>query len=87
MTSADPVGTDDRRGSGRRPAAADVTVVFDGRPLVGPSENLSREGVFFVAEGSLRVRVKVGDGEWIEGEVVRAQSMGDGKVGVAVKFV
>jgi len=87
MSGTRPVDTDDRRGSGRRPCATDVTVVFDDGPLVGPSENLSREGVFFVARASLRVRVKVGDDEWIEGEVVRVQSMGDGNVGLAVKFV
>lgn len=84
---AKPVAGDDRRGSGRQPCATDVTVEFDGRPLIGPSENLSAAGVFFVAEASLRVRVKVGEGEWIEGEVVRAQSMGEGKIGLAIKFV
>lgn len=81
------MNTDDRRGSGREPCATDVTVVFDGQPLVGPSENLSAEGVFFIAEASLRVRVRVGTGEWIEGQVVRVQTMAAGKVGLAIRFV
>jgi hypothetical protein len=78
---------DERRASDRQDCAGPVAVRFVEAQLVGPGANNSSEGVFFVAQGAVRVQVRLGDGEWREGELVRAQSMGEGKVGLAVRFV
>ena len=76
----------DRRGGERTPTSASVTVHID-QPIVGPGQNLSSDGLFFVTEGAIRVRVAIeGEGER-EGELVRLQSMGGGKLGLAVRFV
>jgi hypothetical protein len=80
--------TVERRGGDRTPYAGDVTVHFAAEPIVGPGRNISREGVFFVAEGSVRVRVTV-DGSDREriGELVRVESMGEGRIGLAIRFL
>ncbi len=76
----------DRRDQARAVHEGDVAVEFVPQTLVGPGQNISDEGVFFVADGALTVRVDVGDGTQREAEIVRVQSMGEGRVGVAVRF-
>lgn len=84
----DRTAQQERRQAERGPLAGRVTVELGGDPIVGPGQNISEEGVFFVAETSLRVRVKIdGQDRWLDGEVVRVQSMGEGRVGMAIKFV
>ena len=76
----------ERRGGDRLPTSAEVAVYID-QPIVGPGQNLSNEGVFFVTEGAIHVRVLVaGEGER-EGELIRLESMGEGKLGLAVRFL
>ena len=68
--------------------AGPVTVCFDELKLIGPGQNISPEGVFFIADTSLRVTVHVeGEDEPRIGELIRVQNMGEGRVGVAVRFV
>lgn len=64
-----------------------VTLEFAAGAIVGPGENISQQGVFFTTHGKLPVTVRVAgvDGD-IEGELVRYESMGDGRVGIAVRF-
>ena len=76
----------DRRIGDREPIDGTVTVQFEEQQVVGPGQNMSEEGVFFIVEAALRVRVRV-DGEWRLAEVIRVQSMGEGKLGMAVRFV
>jgi len=76
----------ERRGGDREPLAGNVVVRFDDIPLIGSGQNISPEGVFFVAEGAVRVRVQMAGGEPVVGEVVRVTSMGDGRTGIAVVF-
>ncbi len=76
----------DRRIGDRAPLDGTVTVQFEEQQVVGPGQNMSEEGVFFIVEAALRVRVQV-DGEWRQAEVIRVQSMGEGKLGMAVRFV
>lgn len=84
----DSIAQEERRRTERGPLAGRVTVEMAPEPIVGPGQNISEEGVFFVAETSLRVRVKIdGEERWLDGEVVRVQSMGEGRVGMAIKFV
>jgi len=78
----------DRRVIERVPMEGSVTVFFDEQQVIGPGQNMSEEGVFFVAEAALRVRVLIdGSDEWRDGEIVRVQSMGEGNLGMAVRFV
>ena len=87
-TTDDPAVRDDRRGDRRGELSGVVTVRFEDQQVVGPGQNMSEEGIFFVADGAVRVAVEVdGDGAWRTGEVVRVQSMGEGKVGIAIRFV
>ena len=77
----------DRRMEDRLPMLGDVTVKFSGKPVVGSGQNISHEGVYFVAEGAVKVQVVLqGRDEPIAGHVVRVAIMGDGKTGIAVVF-
>jgi len=77
----------DNRQEPRTAMTGQVTIAFDAGAIVGPGQNISAQGVFFVAAGSIPVRVSVdGDGTSVPGELVRVESMGDGKVGIAVRF-
>lgn len=79
--------TSERRGQERANLDGTVTVAFSEQEVVGPGQNMSDEGVFFVASASLRVKVLVNEGEaWREGEVIRVQSMGEGRLGMAIRF-
>ena len=87
MDQKDPNCVDDRRFLGREPLEEEVMIRFEQQDIIGPGQNISEDGVFFVAAAALRVRARLrGADPWREGEVVRVQSMGDGKIGFAVKF-
>jgi PilZ domain len=63
-----------------------VTIQFDASLLAGSGQNISAQGVFFTAAAALPVTVLVaGHGE-VKGHLVRVESMGDGRIGVAVRF-
>lgn len=79
--------TYERRDGPRLPMDENVTVTLMTDTIVGPGQNISPHGVFFVAEGSLRVKVQMpGGSEPVEGKLVRVQHMGEGKLGIAVRF-
>jgi hypothetical protein len=64
-----------------------VRVRFETDTLVGSGENIATQGVFFTADGGLRVTVEIeGVAGTMAGELVRIESMGDGRLGIAVKF-
>jgi len=64
-----------------------VTIRFTGDELVGNGQNISEQGVFFVAEGCVPVEVQIeGRDGVLRGELVRTENMGAGLVGIAVKF-
>lgn len=78
---------DDRRDSPRIPMGEKVTVTIHADTIVGPGQNISSQGVFFVADASLRVSVSIqGVAEPVEGHLVRVQHMGESKLGIAVRF-
>ncbi len=86
--SGGSTGVQQRRASARSHLDGTVTVHIDAQNVVGPGQNISADGVFFVAEGALRVLVEVeGAAGRRRGEVVRVQSMGEGRIGIAVRFV
>lgn len=81
------VAADGRRES-RQPLTGQVTITFAADPIHGPGQNISAQGLYFTAEGSLRVQVQVeGRAEPIPAELVRAETMGNGRMGIAVRFL
>lgn len=79
--------TTNRRIPERQALDGDVVVEFDATTLVGPGQNISQQGVFFIADGRVSVKVRIdGDDEERAGEIVRVESMGGGRLGIAVKF-
>ncbi len=80
-------GTGHRRDP-RQAMEASVTIQFEAGAIVGPGQNLSLQGVFFTASGSLPVTVRIaGTDQVVRGELVRFERMGDGLVGIAVRFL
>jgi hypothetical protein len=64
----------------------DVTVRFDAGTLFGSGQNISLQGIFFTALGSLPVTVHVAGRGDVRGHLVRVESLGDGRFGIAVRF-
>lgn len=80
-------GTDHRRGE-RLPLDETVTVEIAASVVTGSGQNISAQGVFFTTEGALPVRVRIGGSEpGVRGELVRYESMGSGRVGIAIRFL
>ena len=64
-----------------------VTSRVQGDAIVGSGQNVSEQGVFFVTEGSIPVKVEFeGRDGALPGQLVRIENMGAGMVGIAVKF-
>ena len=81
------VTKDERRRTPRIAMEENVTIRISTDEIVGPGQNMSAQGVFFVANTSLKVSVSIqGVAEPVEGHLVRVQQMGEGKLGIAVRF-
>ncbi len=76
----------DMRRHDRIDFAEPVSLEFDGTPVVGSGENISVQGVYFTTDTPIKVLVRIRDGSTVQAELVRAEAMGDGRVGVAVRF-
>jgi hypothetical protein len=76
----------ERRRAERDALEGDVTVRFEDLEIVGPGRNISETGVYFVSEATARVRVEV-DGVIRTAELIRVETLGNGRLGVAVRFV
>lgn len=64
----------------------EVTIELGAGAITGSGQNISLQGVFFTTEASLPVTVRIqGRGE-VAGRLVRLESMGDGRIGIAVRF-
>ena len=77
------------RSAPRQGLEGKVTVRFDAGAIVGSGENIADQGVFFTAEGRPArspVEIEGQDGRRV-GELVRVNSMGNGRLGIAIKFV
>ena len=86
MTDDKQASIENRR-SERIEMDSQVTIRFSGEQLVGNGQNISEQGVFFVAEGRVPVEVQIeGRDGVLTGELVRTENMGAGFVGIAVKF-
>ena len=88
MTDDQRKATAERRQADRRPLQGEVTVRFELTELVGPGQNISETGVFFVVDRAIPVMVEVeGRDEPRRGELVRVQSMGQDGTGIAIRFL
>jgi hypothetical protein len=77
----------ERRRDDRQRLGGTVTVRLPAQAVVGPGENISSDGVFFVTEAALEVEVTLpGEVEARRGELVRLTQIGGGRVGVAIRF-
>ena len=77
-----------RRIDPRIDMAESVSVRLETDMIVGPGQNISAQGLFFITDGAIPVTVKVGGvAEPVRGELVRVTAMGDGRLGIAVRFV
>ena len=80
--------TVDRRRAERYEFGGEVTVSFENLELKGPGRNISTSGVYFTAAARPRVKVMVeGRDEPVDAELVRFETLADGKVGLAVRFL
>ncbi len=81
------VSVDERRDTPRVPMGETVTIKIHTDTIVGPGQNISAQGVFFIADAAIKVSVSIlGVPEPVAGQLVRVQHMGEGKLGIAVRF-
>ena len=82
-----PVAQNHRREE-RLPLDGQVTITIESQQIPGPGRNVSAQGVYFTTVAKIRVLVQApGHDAPIPGELVRVESMGDGNVGIAVRFL
>ena len=81
-----PDATTERRSQDREPIGSGVAIRIETYQLVGTGQNLSADGVLFVADGTPRVKVLIEGEEPRIGELVRIQKLDEGRVGIAVRF-
>lgn len=79
----------ERRGSQRDHQTVPVEVNFEKVKLLGPSANLSAEGVYFLAEAAIPVSVTIsveGKKRSVKGKIVRVGSVNEKTLGIAIQF-
>ena len=87
LTGQEQSEQDKDRRSRRAPLQGEVTVVFNDTPLFGSGENISSAGVYFITDEHIQVKVRLeGYENLVDARLVRVESMGEGKTGIAVKF-
>jgi hypothetical protein len=74
------------RQSPRLELQSDVTIELDANTLVGSGDNISLQGVFFTTDEPITVSVQVAEHGVVRGKLDRLESMGDGRIGIAVRF-
>lgn len=77
----------DRRGTERIPLEGTVSVKVVEGEILGPSRNISQEGIYFIAEAEMPVQVTLPmDGRVLSGKIVRVGAVRDGELGIAIRF-
>ncbi|MFM1871553.1 MAG: hypothetical protein RL398_975 [Planctomycetota bacterium] len=85
--SQDKAASIENRRDPRYDLDREVALEISADAIVGPGQNISQQGVFFTAQTKVPVTVRIaGRAEPIPGELVRFESMGGGRVGIAVRF-
>lgn len=64
----------------------EVTIRFEGGTILGSGQNISEQGVFFTAAATLPVTVHIAGRGIVRGQLVRLETIGDGRIGIAVRF-
>lgn len=84
----DQIHTDDRRRDDRQDTDGRVVVEFGDLRLAGPARNTSSTGVYFVTSSKMPVLVRIeGESEPRYAELVRLETLGSGRVGIAVRYL
>jgi len=76
----------DRRDEERQPSEEQVVVKIHAAEIPGPSRDISRQGLYFVAKAPFRVEVVFDNGKVIPANLVRLGMVREGEMGVAVRF-
>ena len=84
--TAAKAGTESRR-SPRVELSDLVAIDLQTATVTGSGNNISEEGVYFTADQSIPVRVRIGEGGVeVQGDLARVEAIGDGTFGIAVRF-
>ncbi len=86
MDERTPTKTQERRSEERRESTGEVQLRILTESLPGPIQDFSKGGVCFVTEGSIQVEVVLQDGDKIQGTLVRAGTVREGQISLAVRF-
>lgn len=78
--------TKNRRDGERRPMEGVLTVRVAACEIEGSSQNVSPDGVYFTAHGSLPVEVELPDGTRRTGKIMRVGAVREGELGIALRF-
>ncbi len=77
----------ERRGSDRIPLEGSVSVKIIEKVILGPSRNISQEGIYFIAEAEMPVEVTLPhSGDVLSGKIVRIGAVREGELGIAIRF-
>ncbi|HHI78824.1 MAG TPA: hypothetical protein ENK02_02460 [Planctomycetes bacterium] len=86
MDERTPTKTQERRSEERRESSGEVRLRILTESLPGPIRDFSKGGVCFVTEGAIEVEVVLQDGDKIRGTLVRAGTVREGEISLAVRF-
>ncbi|MDP6423762.1 MAG: PilZ domain-containing protein [Planctomycetota bacterium] len=77
----------ERRGSDRLSLEGSVCIKVIEQKILGPSRNISTEGIYFIAEAEMPVEVTLPEnGGVVTGKIVRVGAVRDGEIGIAIRF-
>jgi hypothetical protein len=86
MDERTPIKTQERRSEERRESTGEVQLRILTESLPGPIQDFSKGGVCFVTEGAIEVEVVFQGGDKIRGTLVRAGTIREGEISLAVRF-
>jgi hypothetical protein len=85
--SGDPKVASEVRNDARIPLAGEVTITLATNEIYGSGQNISTQGLYFTTKCALLVQVKIeGRDQPVPAELIRLESMGNGCIGLAVRF-
>lgn len=76
----------ERRSSDRIPLEGSASVRILESEVIGPSRNISQEGIYFIAEAEMPVEVTLPSKDVLKGKIVRIGAVREGELGIAVRF-
>ena len=87
MTHEEP--SQDRRHANRLRYNSRIRLSIDSESIEGSAENISRTGVLFHTDGTIKVMIEIEEGGMIKkvpGRLIRTERLGDAEQGWAVEF-